>query len=378
VTTVHLFPDESLGPRPAWQVIDAAREMRLTGELTLMTTPLSRVYLRDGVVYFADKATDGGLGIRLVLEGVLTRAQLSNGTVLVNGAEHLGRLFERDATVDRDAVELAVEMFVDDVLTQVAEEPVEHWQIALYKRHPSGVDRWYPHVTRVLTRVVERAAPATEVPVTTERAAAAPDAPAQQTHLVSPPTAPVELIVEPMVEPTIEPVAESVVEPVAESVVEPVAEYVIEPVAEPVIEPAAESVVHTQREDVPPADQAEEARPLPAPANEPAPITAPPASRLISAEVPTNVVPVLPVDTLLQPRLATGDQPVVVTDTPSVLAEEVIPELEAIERMEDIADVDPDPVVAPVAAVEPTPDDSAALVDELKAAIHSALAGLER
>jgi hypothetical protein len=373
VTTVHLFPDEPLGPRPAWQVIDAAREMRLTGELTLMTTPISRIYLRDGVVYFADKATDGGLGIRLVLEGVLTRGQLSNGTVLVNGAEHLGRLFDRDATVDRHAVELAVEMFVDDVLTQVAEEPVTQWQIALYKRHPSGVDRWHPHVTRVLTRVVERAASVAEAPVTPERAPVAPDATAPQPPLASPPATPVEPV-------AVEPVA---ARPMVDEVVERVGEEPAEQVAEPTEEPVVEQVAEAESEDAPQAEQTEQTeptedvRPLPAPASEPTPMAAPaPPSRSISADTPTNVVPVLPVDTLLQPRLATGDQPVVMSDTP-VLAEPSIPELDEIERIEDIADVDPEPVVVPVAATVPTADDSNALVDELKAAIHSALAGLE-
>lgn len=362
MTTVHLFPDEPHGPRPAWQVIDAAREMRLTGELMLTTTPMTRIYLRDGVVYFADKATDGGLGIRLVLEGVLTRAQLSNGTVLVNGAEHLGRLFERDTTVDRDAVELAVEMFVDDVLTQVAEETVDQWQIALYKRHPSGVDRWYPHVTRVLTRVVERTAPPVEVPVAPERAAVAPDATAPQPQPAAPLAAPV-------VEPVIEPLVEPVVEPLVEAVTPPEPEVQAEPEVQPEAEVQAEPEVHNDAE--PDAQPVAEVQPEPA--SEAQSLPAPAANRLISADTPTNVVPVLPVDTLLQPRLATGDQPVVATDAPAPL-DVSIPELDAIERLEDIADIEPEPVVTPVSAAS---NDELDLVDAIKAAVQQALAGAE-
>ena len=153
VADANLFPDEAgFTPRPAWQVIEAARRRYLTGELTLPTTPPTRVYLRDGMVYFAERTSDGALPIRLMMEGVITRDQMQRGTVIVNGVEHVGRMFETDPTIDRASVELCTELFTDDVLTAVANTVVKGYELAMYRRHPSGIDRWYPHSIPVATR----------------------------------------------------------------------------------------------------------------------------------------------------------------------------------------------------------------------------------
>ena len=141
-------------PRPAWQLIEAARRRYLTGLLVLDTAPTTNVYLRDGQVYFADRSTDGGLGVRLLVEGVITREQMHKATLQVSGVEHLGRMFERDASIDREAVELCVELMTDDVLTQVADSPVTSYRMHMYKRHPSGLDRWLPTRVEVVTHVV--------------------------------------------------------------------------------------------------------------------------------------------------------------------------------------------------------------------------------
>ncbi len=149
----NLFPDEAgFTPRPAWQVIEAARRQFLTGELTLPTTPATRVYLRDGQVYFAERTSDGALPIRLMMEGVITREQMQRGTVIVNGVEHVGRMFESDPTIDRASVELCTELFTDDVMVAVANTMVKGYELALYRRHPSGIDRWYPHSVPVSGR----------------------------------------------------------------------------------------------------------------------------------------------------------------------------------------------------------------------------------
>ncbi len=149
----NLFPDEAgFTPRPAWQVIEAARRRYLTGELTLPTTPPTRVFLRDGMVYFAERTSDGALPIRLMVEGVITRSQMQRGTVIVNGVEHVGRLFDADPTIDRASVELCVELFTDDVMISVANTVVSTYELALYRRHPSGIDRWYPHSVPVTGR----------------------------------------------------------------------------------------------------------------------------------------------------------------------------------------------------------------------------------
>lgn len=142
---VDLFNGEPPASRPAWRVIEAARNQHLTGELALPSDPPTNVYLMNGEVYFAERTTDGGIGVRLLVEGVITRKQMSKGSVMVSGAEHLGRLFERDETIDRHAVELCVELMTDDVLTSVSKEEVDSYVMTLYKRHPSGIDRWMPN-----------------------------------------------------------------------------------------------------------------------------------------------------------------------------------------------------------------------------------------
>ena len=98
----NLFPDEAgFTPRPAWQVIEAARRQYLTGELTIPTTPATKIFLSDGQVYFAERSTDGTLPIRLMMEGVITREQMQRGMVIVNGIEHVGRMFDADPSIDR-------------------------------------------------------------------------------------------------------------------------------------------------------------------------------------------------------------------------------------------------------------------------------------
>jgi len=147
--------DGGFTPRPAWQVIEAARRQILTGELSLATTPKTHVYLRDGHVYFAERTTDGGLGVRLLVEGIITRQQMGKGALLVSGVEHLGRMFQRDPSIDRQSVELCVELMTDDVLTSVANNVVDHYTMTMYKRHPNGIDRWLPNRIEVITHIVE-------------------------------------------------------------------------------------------------------------------------------------------------------------------------------------------------------------------------------
>jgi hypothetical protein len=156
--SVHadLFAHEgAFTPRPAWQVIEAARRQMLTGELALATTPSTKVYLRDGHVYFAERTTDGGLGVRLLVEGVITRQQMGKGALLVSGVEHLGRMFQRDPSIDRQSVELCVELMTDDVLTSVANVVIDHYTMSMYKRHPNGIDRWLPTRIELITHIVE-------------------------------------------------------------------------------------------------------------------------------------------------------------------------------------------------------------------------------
>lgn len=131
--------------KAAWQVIDAARRARVTGELALTTASpaKTKIYLDSGTVYFAERETDETLATRLVLAGAIDPDQLHRGSLRLNGVEHLGRLFERDATVERDAVELALELMTEQTLTEVAEQEVLSSQITMYRQHSSGVARWF-------------------------------------------------------------------------------------------------------------------------------------------------------------------------------------------------------------------------------------------
>ncbi len=211
---VNLFPDEgAYTPRQAWQVIESARRQHLTGELSLDVDPPARLYLRDGEVYFAERTTDGALSVRLLVEGVLTRDQMNRGKVVVNGVEHLGRIFDNDDTVDRQSVELCVELFTEDVLTSVATEEARGYQMAMYKKHPNGVDRWFPVSNTVVLHTVDPPAPAPAVGVEVAQA----------------------LTLEPEIEPTIE-------EPVLETAeIEPgEAAIEVESDPEPAIEAEAE------------------------------------------------------------------------------------------------------------------------------------------
>jgi hypothetical protein len=134
-----------LSLRTAWEVIDDARRSRITGELALTTASpaKTKVYLESGRVYFAERETDETLATRLVLAGAIDPDQLHRGSLRLNGVEHLGRLFERDATVERDAVELALELMTEQTLTEVAEQEVLSSHITMYRQHSSGVARWF-------------------------------------------------------------------------------------------------------------------------------------------------------------------------------------------------------------------------------------------
>ena len=176
VADTNLFPDEAgFTPRPAWQVIEAARRQYLTGELALPTNPATRIFLRDGLVYFAERSSDGALPVRLMMEGVITREQMQRATVIVNGVEHVGRMFDADPSIDRSSVELCAELFTDDVMVSVANTVVNSYELHMYRRHSSGIDRWYPHSAPVAPRSSEPQA--TEAPVA--ETAPTPKAPAK-------------------------------------------------------------------------------------------------------------------------------------------------------------------------------------------------------
>lgn len=235
---VDLFdPGAAPGPRPAWQVIEAARRRYLTGQLVLDTDPVTNIYLRDGQVYFAERTSDGALPVRLMVEGVITRAQMQKATLQVSGVDHLGRMFERDDSIDRDAVELCVELMTDEVLTSIATSEVANWSMLLYQRHPSGLDRWLPTRIEVITHLVPSEGTAdpraTVVAAPLRTKSLTPPPPTGEVKVQAPEPAPV--VAEPVVEP-VTPVAEPAAVPPVDEHVEHVddaesADHVHEPVA---------------------------------------------------------------------------------------------------------------------------------------------------
>ena len=131
------------GPQPGWMTLDEARERSFTGEVVFEVDPEVLVYLDNGVVYYAERASDESLGRRLLDAGIIDRIQLERGTVRVGDVEHLGRLFDREASIDRDAVLVVTETSTEDLITELANHAVTTVRVTAYRHHPSGVHRWF-------------------------------------------------------------------------------------------------------------------------------------------------------------------------------------------------------------------------------------------
>ncbi len=270
VADANLFPDEAgFTPRPAWQVIEAARRQYLTGELTLPTSPATRIFMRDGQVYFAERTSDGALPIRLMMEGVITREQMQRGTVIVNGVEHVGRMFEADPTIDRASVELCTELFTDDVMVAVANSMVKGYELALYRRHPSGIDRWYPHSVPVAGRQNDSQPAAAPAP---KAAAAAKPKPKVETQPAA--QEPTETAAQPVQE------AQVKSEPKNNLNAPPITQAV--PVTAPVASAVPPPPPITQAVPVTPPPTAQVPVTMPAPTAQ-IPVTAPPAAAELDA-----------------------------------------------------------------------------------------------
>lgn len=129
-------------PRPGWVVIDAVRERAFTGEVICATDPAVRLFSDRGLIYVAEREADGLLGERLVAAGALDADQLARGAVRLGEVEHLGRLFDRDPSIDRDKVLVATELLTEDCLGWLAAERVTGAVVIPYRHHASGIHRW--------------------------------------------------------------------------------------------------------------------------------------------------------------------------------------------------------------------------------------------
>jgi hypothetical protein len=131
------------GPQPAWLTLNQARERAFTGEIVFETDPEVHAYLDNGIVYYAERSSDASLGRRLLETGVVDVDQLERGTVRVGDVEHLGRLFDRDPSVDRDAVIVMAETATEQLVTELANRSTASVRATAYRHHPSGVHRWF-------------------------------------------------------------------------------------------------------------------------------------------------------------------------------------------------------------------------------------------
>ena len=131
------------GPQPVWMTLNQAREQAFTGEIVFETDPEVLAYLDDGIVYYAERAADAPLGQRLLDAGVVDATQLERGMVRIGDLEHLGRLFDRDPSVDRDAVIVTAELFTEELIAEIANQAIADVRVTAYRHHPSGVHRWF-------------------------------------------------------------------------------------------------------------------------------------------------------------------------------------------------------------------------------------------
>ena len=129
-------------PRPGWVVLDAARDHRFTGELLFDVEPEVRVYFDRGTIYLAERTTDPSLGARLVDAGALNAAQLEHGSMRIGHTEHLGRLFERVPSVDRQTTIVMTEMMNEACVGWLARQHIRGVVSTPYRHHPAGIHRW--------------------------------------------------------------------------------------------------------------------------------------------------------------------------------------------------------------------------------------------
>jgi hypothetical protein len=131
------------GAQPVWLTLNEARERAFTGEIVFETDPEVYAYLDHGTVYYAERATDASLGSRLLEAEVIDQTQLDRGTVRVGDIEHLGRLFDRDPSVDRDSVVVVAEAATAELIADLANRVTVTARVTAYRHHPSGVHRWF-------------------------------------------------------------------------------------------------------------------------------------------------------------------------------------------------------------------------------------------
>lgn len=130
-------------PERVAATLDVARFHAFTGELTFSVDSPVRLYLDGGSIYFAERDGDPSVSRLLLDAGVIDSVQLQRGVVRIGDVDHLGRLFDRDSTVDRDAVMVLVESATEAMVQRVANAVTATVASRAYRHHPSGLHRWF-------------------------------------------------------------------------------------------------------------------------------------------------------------------------------------------------------------------------------------------
>ena len=131
-----------LVPGPGWIVLDAARDGRFTGELSVTADEVTRVYFDRGRIYLAERESDPSLGSRLVEAGAITSSQLAYGRLQILDIEYLGRLFDRVPTVSRDGVLAVTGLMNEHTVSWLATQQVRSASAVPYRHHESGMHQW--------------------------------------------------------------------------------------------------------------------------------------------------------------------------------------------------------------------------------------------
>jgi hypothetical protein len=151
------------GEHAGWHVLDTARFQKFTGEIVFQTQPSISVYLDSGHAYYAVRAGDPSLCGLLIEADVIAPAQIERGVIRIGNVENFGRLFDRDPSVDRDAVMVVLELATDDVVTIVANAVTSSIALTAYRHHASGVHRWFVAPSNQRDHVAAQLAPVGEV-----------------------------------------------------------------------------------------------------------------------------------------------------------------------------------------------------------------------
>ena len=130
------------GADPIWGFVALIAREEFTGEAAIGIDPRVRVFAVDGRVYFTEREGDAPIGTRLLESGAVTPGQLERGTVQIGDVASLARLFHREPSIDRDQVELTIELATESLLESIANKAVGMPEVFPLRHHLSGIHQW--------------------------------------------------------------------------------------------------------------------------------------------------------------------------------------------------------------------------------------------